>query len=95
MVVAAIAFLPTGNLSCRHRRGGPFDAAPLTCAGVTRYKAEKVSGTRPTNILEVFGVGGLGHMAIQYVRIAGTEVVAVDVDDTSAIERLIQTKEFE
>jgi alcohol dehydrogenase, propanol-preferring len=60
----------------------PFDAAPLTCAGVTTYKAVKVSGTRPTNILAVFGVGGLGHMAIQYARIAGAEVVAVDVDDT-------------
>lgn len=60
----------------------PFDAAPLTCAGVTTYKAVKVSGTRPTNILAVFGVGGLGHMAIQYAHIAGAEVVAVDVDDT-------------
>jgi alcohol dehydrogenase, propanol-preferring len=60
----------------------PFDAAPLTCAGVTTYKAVKVSGTRPGNILAVFGVGGLGHMAIQYARIAGAEVVAVDIDDT-------------
>ena len=59
----------------------PFDAAPLTCAGVTTYKAVKVSGTRPTNILAVYGVGGLGHMAVQYANIAGAEVVAVDVDD--------------
>jgi alcohol dehydrogenase, propanol-preferring len=59
----------------------PFDAAPLTCAGVTTYKAVKVSGTRPGNILAVFGVGGLGHMAVQYARIAGADVVAVDIDD--------------
>ncbi len=58
-----------------------FDAAPLTCAGVTTYKAVKVSGTRPGNIPAVFGVGGLGHMAIQYARIAGAEVVAIDIDD--------------
>jgi alcohol dehydrogenase, propanol-preferring len=59
----------------------PFDAAPLTCAGVTTYKAVKVSGTRPANKLAVFGVGGLGHMAVQYARIAGAEVIAVDIDD--------------
>jgi propanol-preferring alcohol dehydrogenase len=57
----------------------PFDAAPLTCAGVTTYKAVKVAGTRPSDVVAVFGVGGLGHMAIQYARIAGGRVVAVDV----------------
>jgi propanol-preferring alcohol dehydrogenase len=48
----------------------PFDAAPLTCAGVTTYKAIKVAGTRSSDLVAVFGVGGLGHMAIQYARIA-------------------------
>jgi len=43
----------------------PFDAAPLTCAGVTTYKAVKVAGTRPSDLVAVFGVGGLGHLAIQ------------------------------
>jgi alcohol dehydrogenase, propanol-preferring len=59
----------------------PFDAAPLTCAGVTTYKAVKVSGTRPSDLVAVFGVGGLGHLALQYARIAGGTVVAVDVSD--------------
>lgn len=59
----------------------PFDAAPLTCAGVTTYKAIKVAGTRSSDLVAVFGVGGLGHMAIQYARIAGGSVVAVDVTD--------------
>jgi alcohol dehydrogenase, propanol-preferring len=59
----------------------PLDAAPLTCAGVTTYKAVKVSGTRPSDILAIFGVGGLGHLALQYARIAGATVVAVDVTD--------------
>jgi alcohol dehydrogenase, propanol-preferring len=59
----------------------PFDAAPLTCAGVTTYKAVKVAGTRSSDLVAVFGVGGLGHMAIQYARIAGGRVVAVDLID--------------
>ena len=58
-----------------------FDAAPLTCAGVTTYKAVKVAGTRSSDFVAVFGVGGLGHLAIQYAAIAGGRVVAVDVVD--------------
>ena len=59
----------------------PLDAAPLTCAGVTTYKAVKVSGARPSDLVAVFGIGGLGHMALQYATIAGATVVAVDVKD--------------
>jgi propanol-preferring alcohol dehydrogenase len=57
----------------------PLDAAPLTCAGVTTYKAVKVSGARSADLVSVVGVGGLGHLAIQYAAIAGATVVAVDV----------------
>src|SRR5215216_3825147 len=59
----------------------PFDAAPLTCAGVTTYKAVKVAGTRSSDLVAVFGVGGLGHLAIQYAAIAGGRVIAVDIID--------------
>jgi D-arabinose 1-dehydrogenase-like Zn-dependent alcohol dehydrogenase len=59
----------------------PFDAAPLTCAGVTTYKAVKVAGTRSADRVAVFGVGGLGHLAIQYAAIAGGRVIAIDVFD--------------
>jgi alcohol dehydrogenase, propanol-preferring len=59
----------------------PFDAAPLTCAGVTTYKAVKVSGARPSDLVAVFGIGGLGHLALQYAQIAGAQVVAVDLFD--------------
>ncbi len=59
----------------------PFDAAPLTCAGVTTYKAVKVAGTRSSDLVAVFGVGGLGHLAIQYAAIAGGRVIAVDLID--------------
>ena len=58
-----------------------FDAAPLTCAGVTTYKAVKVAGTRSSDLVAVFGVGGLGHLAIQYAQIAGGRVIAVDLVD--------------
>jgi propanol-preferring alcohol dehydrogenase len=66
----------------------PFDAAPLTCAGVTTYKAVKMSGARSSDLVAVFGVGGLGHLAIQYARIAGSTVVAVDLlDEKLALAR--------
>jgi len=57
----------------------PFDAAPLACAGVTTYKAVKVSGARSSDLVAIFGVGGLGHLALQYAQIAGAQVVAVDL----------------
>ncbi len=58
-----------------------FDAAPLSCAGVTTYKAVKVSGARSSDLVAVFGIGGLGHLALQYAKIAGATVVAVDLED--------------
>ncbi|MEU9331537.1 alcohol dehydrogenase AdhP [Streptomyces sp. NPDC048290] len=58
-----------------------LDAAPLTCAGVTTYKALKVAGVRPTQLVAVSGVGGLGHLAVQYAKIAGARVAAIDVTD--------------
>lgn len=57
------------------------DAAPILCAGVTTYKGIKETDTRPGQWLVVSGVGGLGHLAIQYARYMGLHVVAVDVDD--------------
>jgi alcohol dehydrogenase, propanol-preferring len=58
-----------------------LEAAPLTCAGVTTYKAVKMSGARPTDLVAIFGIGGLGHLAMQYAKIAGATVVAVDLVD--------------
>ncbi|MEV4269586.1 alcohol dehydrogenase AdhP [Micromonospora aurantiaca (nom. illeg.)] len=57
----------------------PFEAAPLTCAGVTTYKAVKVAGVRPGERVAIFGIGGLGHLAQQYAQIFGAETIAVDV----------------
>jgi len=57
------------------------DVAPILCAGVTVYKGLKVTETRPGDWVVVSGIGGLGHMAVQYARAMGLNVVAVDVDD--------------
>lgn len=59
----------------------PREAAPLTCAGVTTYKALKVAGVRPSQLVAVSGIGGLGHLAVQYAKIAGATVAAIDVTD--------------
>jgi len=56
-------------------------AAPVLCAGVTVYKGLKVTDTKPGQWVVVSGVGGLGHMAVQYARAMGLQVAAVDVDD--------------
>ncbi|MBE3001959.1 alcohol dehydrogenase AdhP [Nocardiopsis sp. HNM0947] len=59
----------------------PLDAAPLSCAGVTTYKALKVSGARPDTRVLISGIGGLGHLALQYAKVFGAETIAVDVTD--------------
>jgi alcohol dehydrogenase, propanol-preferring len=57
------------------------DIAPHFCAGVTTYKAVKVSGSGPDKTVLISGVGGLGHMALQYARITGARTIAVDVSE--------------
>ncbi|HEX5145066.1 MAG TPA: alcohol dehydrogenase AdhP, partial [Mycobacterium sp.] len=60
----------------------PVEVAPILCAGVTVYKALKVTETRPGQWVAISGIGGLGHVAVQYARAMGMRVVAVDIDDT-------------
>ena len=59
----------------------PREAAPLTCAGVTTYKAIKVGNVRPGNLVAISGIGGLGHLALQYAKIFGGTVAAIDITD--------------
>ena len=66
----------------------PTEAAPLFCAGVTVYRALKQSGISRGQRLAVFGLGGLGHLAVQIGREFGAEVTAVDVSD----EKLARAK---
>jgi len=58
-----------------------IDAAPLFCAGVTTYKALKVSKAKPGEWVAIFGIGGLGHLAVQYAKAMGLNVVGVDTRD--------------
>jgi alcohol dehydrogenase, propanol-preferring len=57
------------------------EAAPLFCAGVTVYHAIRISGVKPGQRLAVFGVGGLGHLAVQIAKCFGAQVIAVDIAD--------------
>jgi propanol-preferring alcohol dehydrogenase len=59
----------------------PKLAAPLICAGITTYKGIKETRAKPGEWLVVSGAGGLGHLAIQYGKIMGLQVCAVDIDD--------------
>ncbi len=55
--------------------------APVVCAGVTVYKGLKETDAKPGDWVVISGVGGLGHMAVQYALAMGMHVAAVDVDD--------------
>ncbi len=57
------------------------DAAAILCAGVTVYKGIKETNTKPGDWIAIAGVGGLGHMAIQYAKAMGLKVIAIDVHD--------------
>jgi propanol-preferring alcohol dehydrogenase len=54
--------------------------APILCAGVTTYRGLKRTQTRPGQWVAVVGVGGLGHIAVQYAVAMGLRVAAVDID---------------
>jgi len=60
---------------------GFVEIAPVLCAGVTVYKGLKMTDTQPGDWVVISGIGGLGHMAVQYAKAMGLNVAAVDVDD--------------
>jgi propanol-preferring alcohol dehydrogenase len=59
----------------------PVEVAPILCAGVTVYKGLKMTEARPGEWVVISGIGGLGHIAVQYARAMGLRVAAVDIDD--------------
>ncbi len=61
---------------------GFVEIAPVLCAGVTVYKGLKMTDTKPGDWVVISGIGGLGHMAVQYARAMGLNVAAVDIDDS-------------
>ena len=63
-------------------------AAPLLCAGLTVHNAIKTAGVQAGQKIAIFGIGGLGHLAVQLAKACGAEVIAVDVaDDKLALAR--------
>jgi propanol-preferring alcohol dehydrogenase len=58
------------------------EAAPVLCAGVTVYKGLKETEVKPGEWVVISGIGGLGHMAVQYAKAMGMHVIAVDIDDS-------------
>jgi propanol-preferring alcohol dehydrogenase len=58
---------------------GSDEAAPVFCAGVTVYRAIKNAGVGQGQRVAVFGIGGLGHLAVQIARTFGARVIAVDI----------------
>lgn len=68
----------------------PVEVAPVLCAGVTVYKGLKVTDTRPGEWVVISGIGGLGHVAVQYARAMGLRVAAVDI----AEDKLALAREF-
>jgi len=60
------------------------DAAPLLCAGITTYNALRHSGAMPGDVVAVLGVGGLGHLGIQFASKFGYKVAAVGRGSESA-----------
>lgn len=60
----------------------PAAASSITCAGVTTYKAVKVSKIKPGQWIGIFGIGGLGNLALQYAKnVFNAKVVAFDISD--------------
>lgn len=57
-------------------------ASSITCAGVTTYKAVKVSEIKPGQWIAIYGTGGLGNLALQYAKnVFNAKVIAIDVND--------------
>jgi D-arabinose 1-dehydrogenase-like Zn-dependent alcohol dehydrogenase len=54
-----------------------IDAAPLMCAGITTYNALRNSGARVGDVVAILGIGGLGHLAVQFAAKMGFDIVAI------------------
>jgi filamentous hemagglutinin family protein len=68
---------PAGALALIPEELSAVDAGPLMCAGVTTFNALRNSGARPGDLVAVLGVGGLGHLGIQFAAKMGFKTVAI------------------
>ena len=68
---------PTSALALVPDDLSSVEAAPLMCAGVTTFNCLRNSGAKPGDLVAVVGIGGLGHLAVQYAAKMGCKVVAI------------------
>src|SRR6267143_6735840 len=68
---------PAGALAAIPEGLSAVDAAPLMCAGITTFNALRNSGARPGDVVAVLGIGGLGHLGIQFAAKMGFKTVAI------------------
>ena len=61
------------------------EAAPLLCAGITTFNALRHSGGRPGDLVAVQGIGGLGHLGVQFANKFGYRVVAISRGPQNAL----------
>ena len=68
---------PAGVLALLPEALSAVDAGPLMCAGITTYNSLRHSGARPGDLVAVLGIGGLGHLGIQFAAKMGFKTVAI------------------
>src|SRR5438876_4370298 len=68
---------PIGALALIPEELSAIEAGPLMCAGITTYNSLRNSGARPGDLVAVLGVGGLGHLGVQFAAKMGFKTVAI------------------
>lgn len=92
---AEYAVVPAESLARIPESLSAVDAGPLMCAGVTTYNALRNSGARPGQLVAVQGIGGLGHLALQFASRMGFRTVAISRGaDKAALARELGAHEY-
>jgi D-arabinose 1-dehydrogenase-like Zn-dependent alcohol dehydrogenase len=81
--VEAVAWMPESL--------DPVEAAPLLCAGITTFNALRHSGAVPSDLVAVHGIGGLGHLAIQFAQKFGCQVAAAELQRLGGARVILAT----
>jgi D-arabinose 1-dehydrogenase-like Zn-dependent alcohol dehydrogenase len=86
---------PVNALAAMPDELGAVDAAPLLCAGVTTFNALRHSGAMPGDVVAILGIGGLGHLGVQFANKLGFRTVAIARGaDKEALSRKLGAHHF-
>jgi D-arabinose 1-dehydrogenase-like Zn-dependent alcohol dehydrogenase len=92
---AEVMVAPANALAAVPDELGAVDAAPLLCAGVTTFNALRHSGAMPGDVVAIVGIGGLGHLAVQFANKLGFRTVAIARGaDKEALSRKLGAHHF-